>query len=203
MIAIGAALLLSVALRAEAPPDPAADPPPLLEDVPASPEAAPPPAPAPPAAPAPVDPAKPDAATRSLAALPHDDVLMLGADYVIIFIPVVGSVFLAPLAQGLMHGYAGERLVENEYPNWWVGMLAGYAVNLVGVSGLIGGYVVGATGLLLLSTNPQGPAPGYAALIGGTALGVTSFGLLLSEPLVVYLVARSDAQPVTSSSRPR
>ena len=125
---------------------------------------------------------------------------MLGVDYAIIFLPLVGGPMFAPLAQGLAHKLAGESLVDNEYPNWWMGTVAGYGVYAVAVTGFVGGYVLALFGAFALASSA--PLPGLVAVFSGGALALGSLALMGVEPLVVFLVARTGARP-TAAARGR
>jgi hypothetical protein len=209
------ALVTSLSVGAQAPADPALDPPPLLDSIPATPTEEPAPAAPSPVVPRPID--EPEDTERAPApdvegdpreepderptvSEPNQDWLMLGVDYAIIFLPLVGGPMFAPLAQGLAHKLAGESLVDNEYPNWWMGTVAGYGVYAVAMTGLVGGYVLALYGVFALGS--AAPLPGLVALLGGGALALGSVALMGVEPLIVFLVARTGARP-TATARGR
>lgn len=121
----------------------------------------------------------------AVAGAPHDDFLLLAIDYAMLLLPIPGSGFLLPLAQGAVHGFGGKQIVNNEYPNWWVGTLAGYGVYIVGGFLTVGLY---ATGLTIGTGGNEGL--GVILILGAVGtLGIT----VLTEPLAVWLGARTGA----------
>ncbi len=124
-------------------------------------------------------------ATPPATGAPNDDLVMLAIDYALFFLPFAGSPFLLPLSQGLLHGFGGKQIVHNDYPQWFLGTLAGYGV-----------YVVG--GLLFVGMYVFAISSGGSAI--GTLLGVGSLGVLaltlVAESAVVWWVARQGAVSV-------
>lgn len=138
------------------------------------------------------DPSESEEEPKRKAKDPHaanEDWIMLGVDYLIIFIPVVGGPLIAPLAQGLTHKLAGDALVHNEYPNWWLGTLAGYGVFALSGTALVGGYALAVIGSLALAA--QSPQAALGAALGGLTLMLAGVALVFVEPAVFYFVART------------
>jgi hypothetical protein len=131
----------------------------------------------------------------------NQDWIMLGVDYLIIFIPVVGGPLIAPLAQGLTHKLAGEALVQNEYPNWWMGTLAGYGVFALSGTALVGGYALAVIGTITLAT--MSPQAAIGAALGGLTIMVVGAALVLVEPAVFYFVARSGVRAAPAARAKR
>ncbi|MDP2344565.1 MAG: hypothetical protein Q8O67_26680 [Deltaproteobacteria bacterium] len=116
----------------------------------------------------------------------NDDLILLAINYGLMFIPVVGSPFILPLAQGLAAKEGGPGLVHNDYPNWWWGTLAGYGVFAGGGAVGVGLYVFAVISL----GSGVNPEIGLVMLFAALGVGVAT---LLAEPAVVWFASRAES----------
>jgi hypothetical protein len=123
----------------------------------------------------------------------NSDYVLLLVNYILCFIPIPGLYLLVPLAQGLVANLGGEQLVNNAYPYWWVGTLAGYGMGLVAAGLFVGGYIAFFGGLLG-GTGSQNVGLFIGGLVGGVVLFALGGVVALAEPAVAYFLSSIDAR---------
>lgn len=201
-----AMLLLAVAFVVNANAvDPDDGPPPLLDEPPAQPQEVEPRPLEPPPAPDTGEPRHDDTAPHvdhgarePEQSEKNGDIILLGIDYLVIFIPILNTPLFAPIAQGLVHLLLAETLVHNTYPYWWAGILAGYATYALSGTMLVGGYV-----LLVVGATAGAAANNVPLVLGGLLGGLAVMGLgvvvALLEPLPAYFVGTMGGKPIAKS----
>jgi hypothetical protein len=113
--------------------------------------------------------------------------LMLLVYYGLGLVPIVGSPFVLPMAQGLAASVLGPQIVGVDYPDWGVPVAAGYLTYVLGYGVGIVLYVAGATLMFSGSIAP------VLMLLGGGALII---GATIFEPVIFHVVASQQAVPV-------
>lgn len=135
------------------------------------------------------------ASGAEIADADQGDMLMLAIDFGIAllstFIPGVGCV--APIAQGLVAGLAGEQIAGKEYPMWGAAIVAGYATYAVGIVAIIAVSIFSGLALGVVAGNSS--AGVASATLLGYALGLGGWAItaLVAEPLVVWWVKGIDS----------
>jgi hypothetical protein len=112
--------------------------------------------------------------------------LMLLVYYGLGLVPIAGSPFLLPMAQGLAASVLGPQIVGVDYPDWGVPVAAGYLTYVLGYGVGIALYVAGVASMFSGSIAPVLMVLGGAVVI----LGTTFF-----EPVVFHVVASQQAVP--------